>query len=237
LKTAISLTDRIPSVLQFGFIRVIFLNRNGYMFGKERPMSSDGQRKPLLKAYEITLQWIELLYPFCNRIALGGSIRRKMQFAQEIQKAFTVGDGEIVLIPKLSVINDLFGNLTMEVNTLETMLPHFVRKHNAVFKQNGPRKKKIYLLEHDFCIDIWICLPPAQWGVNFVLRTGPAEFNHWIVTKRDVGGKFPTGYVMKDAGIYKKGQLIPMAEEIDFLTFLGLGWIEPKDRKAPDKSW
>jgi hypothetical protein len=28
-----------------------------------------------------------------------------------------------------------------------------------------------------------------------------------------------------------KEQIVPMPEEMDFLNFLGLGWIEPRDRK------
>lgn len=104
----------------------------------------------------------------------------------------------------------------------------------ARFVKSGPRYKQIALPE-GIKLDLFMVLPPAQWGVIFAIRTGPAEFSRWIVTSRPTGA-LPAGYRVKDGGVrrnsWEEGFIISMPEEIDFLDFLGLGWIEPGDRFA-----
>jgi hypothetical protein len=99
-----------------------------------------------------------------------------------------------------------------------------------------------------FTVEFYLVTPPAQWGVNYVIRTGPNSpnnnFSTWIVTPQIQGGRLPDGYRVKHAAVWKEHQLdvkgipfpdeepLPMPDEEDFLDFLGLGWIEPKDRVA-----
>ena len=41
----------------------------------------------------------------------------------------------------------------------------------------------------------------------------------------------PSDCCCKDGAVHdKSGRIIPMPEEMDFLNFLGLGWIEPEER-------
>lgn len=47
------------------------------------------------------------------------------------------------------------------------------------------------------------------------------------ISKRDIPGEANKAIEMMDEYIY-----VPMPEEIDFLNFLKLGWIDPKDRVA-----
>jgi hypothetical protein len=110
-----------------------------------------------------------------------------------------------------------------------------------VFKKSGDRYKQLWLKYAGIAVDLFLVLPPAQWGVQAVIRTGPAEFSHWMVTKKSKGGALPDGYIVEDGVVGKRvfslkgevrGNAISMPEEIDFLNFCGLGWIEPKDRVA-----
>ena len=118
--------------------------------------------------------------------------------------------------------------------------------------KNGPKYKQIPLLPKGVVmpikLDLFIATPPAQWGLLMVIRTGPNKpdnnFSKWCVTQRHKGGCLPNG-VREEFGAVWNGEdkvekisLLPkqndyiMPEEIDFLNFIGLGWIEPKDRVA-----
>jgi hypothetical protein len=70
-----------------------------------------------------------------------------------------------------------------------------------------------------------------QFGVIMVIRTGPADFSKRIVTPRYHRGCLPSDCRVEDGAVWHGDQIIPMPEEIDFLEFLGLGWVEPKERK------
>ena len=90
-----------------------------------------------------------------------------------------------------------------------------------------------------FKLDLFLVTPPAQWGVLLTIRTGPGapdnNFSMWCVTQRSRGGALPDGYFVKDGAVHgndAKHSIIPMPEEMDFLNFIELGWIEPKDRRA-----
>jgi hypothetical protein len=43
----------------------------------------------------------------------------------------------------------------------------------------------------EIAIDLFIVLPPAQFGAFFAIRTGTAEFSQWLVTPREKGGAIP----------------------------------------------
>lgn len=98
--------------------------------------------------------------------------------------------------------------------------------------KNGPRYKQVALPE-GINLDLFLVLQPAQqWGVLFAIRTGPAEFSHWLVTPRKDGGALPSNCRVKDGAVWEGSAIVPMPEESDFFDFLGLGWIEPGQRQA-----
>lgn len=97
-----------------------------------------------------------------------------------------------------------------------------------------------------FKLDLYIVTDPATWGVQMVVRTGPAEFSNWVVTNRSHNGALPDGYKIQDGWRVTRqdgNTVYPMLEEQDFLDFLGLGWIDPaarfpnwaKAKKAADR--
>ena len=138
-------------------------------------------------------------------------------------------DIEIVAMPRLRYEPQLM-DVVVEVNALDgypwRSLGHVIK--------NGPKYKQLRLHQAEINLDLFIVTPPAQWGVIMAIRTGPAEFSQWCVTQRSKGGALPSDCQVKDGGVYRHGASRPisMPEELDFLDFLGLGWINPSERKG-----
>ncbi|GIV65253.1 MAG: hypothetical protein AB1457_17570 [Chloroflexota bacterium] len=165
---------------------------------------------PLEFAEQIAYKYAEKLLPYCDRLEIAGSIRRR--------KA-EVGDIEIVVLPKPFV--DLFGN---ENGYQDPVLA-------GVWVNKAGRRYKQYALPEGVNLDLFIVLPPAQWGVIFALRTGGAEFSHKLVTPKPYG-YLPQEYVIKDGAVHRAdtGEIVPTPEEVDFLTLCGAANIPPQER-------
>jgi DNA polymerase/3'-5' exonuclease PolX len=174
------------------------------------------------QALKIASDLVELFTPYCERVAIAGSVRRQKP---------EVKDLEIVAVPHM--IPEQIGMFTgldfpdepsPLVSALDDALIGLGR-----FIKNGQRYKQI-VLNDGINLDLFLVLPPAQWGVLYTIRTGPSDFSKWIVTPRKYSGALPSDSSVKDGAVHHNGKIILMPEEIDFLNFLELGWIEPKDR-------
>ena len=165
---------------------------------------------PLNEAEEIARKYLELLAPQCARIKIAGSIRRRKP---------EVGDIEIVAEPL--PIMDLFGASNGH-SGLTLPLPAIIK---------GQRYKK-YFLPEGINLDLFIVLPPAEWGVIFALRTGGAEFSRRLVTAKRHGGYLPSCYIVRDGAVRRRdsGEVVPTPEERDFFALLGLDFIPPQER-------
>lgn len=169
---------------------------------------------PLPEAERIARGMAGSLSPFCVRVEVAGSIRRK---------AAEVGDIEIVCIPKYE--KDMFGDET-NVSRLEGIDWSI---YGTVIA-NGPRMKKIFLRQ-GIQLDLFIVMPPAQFGYIFLLRTGPADYSHRIVTPRNKRGLLPSHLVCDEGAIWSHGDICPTPEESDVFRLLSLPYVEPWDRK------
>ena len=125
-----------------------------------------------------------------------------------------VGDIEIVVMPK----DDLF----------EFSMP--ILFDGCKFIKNGPRYKQI-TLPGGINLDLFIVLPPAQWGVIFTLRSGPESFSRKCVTKRSGGGLLPSNCMVRDGQVWQNGEPLSMPQEEDFLSFIGVADLAPMDRE------
>lgn len=163
------------------------------------------------QAYTIAETWQARLSPACDRIQIAGSVRREKP---------EVGDIEIVCIPKAGQIFD----------PLEALLNEFYTQGLCTALKNGSKYKKL-ALQDGIDLDLFI-VQKETWAVQLTLRTGPAEFSHWIVTKKKYGGALPSNCRVKDGLVWKEGLNEPLIvpTEEDFLNFLSLGWVHPKDR-------
>lgn len=185
---------------------------------------------PYQHARELALRYMESLMPYCERIEIAGSIRRK--------KA-EVGDIELVAIPKTDIVADMFGHPLNLSSALDTQTKRLAISWGAVVIKNGPRYKKFALAE-GLALDLFIVMPPANWGVIFTIRTGPGEFSNALVTPRNQRtkegrrGLLPS-WARVDEGHVKHREtgkpVGPMPEERDFFKFCELEYILPEERK------
>lgn len=161
---------------------------------------------------------VSFLRPYCERIEVAGSIRR--------QKS-EVGDIEIVATPK--AVTDMFG-LPVPLET-EHALDRVDWAAIGTFQMGKHKYKKIELYE-GIQLDLFIVVPPAQWGTIFLIRTGPADYSHRLVTPRQQGGMMPSNLKESGGAIWHGDKLIETPEEEDVYKLIGLPWLAPEMRFA-----
>lgn len=177
-------------------------------------MATTKTKLPIIQAATLAQDIAMRLLPYCERLEIAGSIRRG--------KA-EIGDIELIAIPKYSEV-DLFGNLS---DNHELDLLDWSKFGRYVI---GAHKYKQIDLPEGITLDLFIVTPPAQWGVQFMIRTGSAEFSHKMVTPRSQGGFMPSNYRVKDGAIWSHNHIIETPEEIDVFNLYGMSYIEPKAR-------
>lgn len=176
------------------------------------------------RALNLAMNYVEFMRPYCERIEIAGSLRRLKPEVHDI---------DLVCIPKAETVQaDLFGNRTEEIIPLHSIL-HDLQKSGDLVKIKGKTRYFQFSISGvGLNLELYCVLPPAQWGVIYTIRTGPAEFGHWLVTPRNQGGALPSHSRVINGAVWRNHQTpIPMSEEQDFLNYLGLGWIQPKDRQ------
>ena len=174
------------------------------------------QKLPLAQARQIAESVIVRLEPYCERIEIAGSIRRQKP---------EVGDIEIVAIPKPTF--DLFGTPGMEPHQLD-----IVTWEDFGNMVKGGHKYKQIELREGVNLDLFIVTPPAQWGIQFLIRTGSADFSHRFVTHKGQGGLLPGYLRVQDGAIWSNNHIIPTPEEIDVFNLAGVEYISPEKRTA-----
>ena len=175
----------------------------------------------LQQAAQIAENYRMQLAPYCTRIEIAGSVRREKSIVHDI---------ELVAVPLICDVRDMFGTFISSQSALEVALPHLLTLWGASAIKNGPKYKQFGLAEN-IKLDLFLVTPPAEWGVIFALRTGSADFSHRLVTSRKYGGFLPSYAKVRDGQVIdSNGDSIPMPEEGDFLEFCGL----PRD--LPPKS-
>ena len=161
-----------------------------------------------------------LLTPACDRIEIAGSIRRK--------KA-EVGDIEIVCIPRLQP--NLWGD--EEQSVLDPFLDCLVGDGILIRgERNGPKWKQFFVPEPGTVgvkLDLFITTP-AEWGYQFTIRTGPADFSKKLVTPRKYGGLMPSHLKAKGSRWLNNGRPLKTPEEADVFNLMGIEWIDPEGR-------
>lgn len=211
-------------------------------------MSATDTRIPLAHAEELADDVVALLRPYCDRIAVAGSIRRRKPLVKDI---------EIVAIPGMvRQPVDLFETEFSETDVLHAACNRYLA--DSTFAQrldvNGrPRwgKRTKLMLYQDVAVDLFTVLPPASWGVIYLIRSGPAEFNQRIVTAKSIGGAMPNYMLMRDGVLYRHIQgadlpvdkearrnypagwlvEVPTPTEESFFDAIGMDWVDPEARQ------
>ena len=179
-------------------------------------MSSGKVRLPLDQARQIADDFVSAIRPFCERVEIAGSIRRGEA---------EVGDVEIVVAPLTRTVQGLFG--PMQENALLSFPWHAWGR----MERGGDRYKRI-LRTDGVAIDVFIVLPPVQFGVIHLIRTGPKEFNQWLVTPRRRGGGLPSYLKVREGAIWHGREIIPTPTEEDVFRALDMDYIPPSKRRA-----
>ena len=172
----------------------------------------------LKQAQEIAEALKAELTPFCERIEIGGSIRRKKPEPNDI---------ELVCIPKFEEV--LTGQLTLWeepiTRLLNVLFSHLSQKYFII--KMGERYCQIQLGdENDVGIKADIFTATFRtWGYIFMLRTGPAEFSKFVVTELK-----KNGFTMDAGEVFHKGTPCTVPSEEDLFFLLGIDYIEPEYR-------
>jgi DNA polymerase/3'-5' exonuclease PolX len=171
-----------------------------------------GMTTELSQARVIARTIREELEPFCDRIEIAGSIRRRCPH---------VGDIEIVAIPKRVTI-DLLG---------EESVPHpafcdLVYRWPAVKGRPDGRYTQRVLPE-GINLDLFMATPD-NWGLILAIRTGSAAYSHQVLARGWVRSGYTSvgGMLVRDYG----SPPVPVREEEDLFRLIGLDWSEPWQR-------
>jgi len=192
---------------------------------------STGVRVPHHEAERLAEGIVETLRPGCERVEVAGSIRRGTP---------TVGDIEIVAIPKITTGPDpsvLFGD-PIETNLLDAILEGELRDGYLVpseHPRDGERYKAFTHATTGLGLDLFLVRPPAQWGVIFTIRTGPAKFSQWLVTEAR-----RRGFHVIDGALHRGSlgcsrfstcDVLETPEESDLFEALGMAYLVPAARR------
>jgi DNA polymerase/3'-5' exonuclease PolX len=204
----------------------------------------------LKQAELIAEKYLELFKPYCERIEIAGSVRRKKSQPDDV---------ELVCVPKTECQD--------ESNLFETVLNEGIRQKEFVqlvnsfprVRGNGEGKYARLILpdrvgpfthpspsqegnSEQACLDLFITTA-EQWGVIFMIRTGSSRFSTRMVT--EIKSK---GFYVKDGWLWKNNptptpfgdspwqgenscnERIECKEEIDFFEKTGMEWVEPEMR-------
>lgn len=169
----------------------------------------------------------------CDKAGIAGSIRRREPF---------VGDIEIVCQPKMQQIRDLFGNET-EDNIVSFANIQAALGALGLIKVKGKSRYQQWIIPYKFSgwqnqeinLDLFYVHPPADWGVIFLIRTGPHQFSKKMVTARTHGGYLPRGHRIEGGRIingYTQEKAAEINTEPDYFKFCGVDYISPENRSA-----
>lgn len=154
-------------------------------------------------AFDLSKKYKKILAPVCEEIMLVGSLRRAEY--DDLGNLKPVHDFEFLLIPKLEVARDMFGEPTADQpsSALDILLADLKASNEIAVpkiakKADGAKFKKIAIpgynyfdpverKEKEFCLELWI-VNARTWGIQAVIRTGPSTFSYSFVNSEKFVG-------------------------------------------------
>lgn len=169
---------------------------------------STGNRIPLAQAQEIAVGVMQQLEPHCEVISIAGSIRRDRP---------TIGDIEIVCVPKPYVATPLFAS------GLATVVNQWPKVRGEL-----PCRYTQRMLPEGIPLDLFM-VHPDGYGLQRAIRTGSAEWSHQVLAKAWVrAGYHSEGGLLRD----HCGLVVPCRSEPKLFDRIGLEWVHPRDREV-----
>lgn len=158
----------------------------------------------LAKAILLAEEIISIIKPYCSKLEIAGSVRRKKEFVKDIELVVT----------------------TPNVNTLKNKLGLYLLKENKIpFLKAG--NKYVNFLYKGYKFDLFIS-DEDNFGLTFLIRTGSAEFSTRMLAqwkKLTQGGASVKGYLHD-----KSGNKYITPTEGSVFELLKLDFIDPEFR-------
>lgn len=177
--------------------------------------------------YSLAERILAFLSPGCDQVDIAGTLRRGGSHPKDI---------DIVCQPKTEMVLDLFG----EESQLSTL--RFDRRRDeleSMFnleKVKGASRLHQYISRELNCsIDLFVVLPPAQYGALLAIRTGPADFAKLCVTsrlERPQGGAMPPNMKQQDGALWRSGAMVETPTEEEWFKALELPCWPPARRSV-----
>lgn len=180
----------------------------------------------LAHAQKIAQELINLLNPFCDRIEVAGSVRRKKNIVKDI---------ELVIIPKKVIEKaGLFGDEEIIAYPLDNFIlnnPRFRLRPNKLGGTSYGDKNKLLNYDHQeygwIALDIFTADESNFTMIKFI-RTGGAENNKRIaLTANQLGMNLK---IYESCFVDKRGFKYQMDSEEQIYKFLGLPYLKPEER-------
>jgi DNA polymerase/3'-5' exonuclease PolX len=182
------------------------------------------QSWPLERARRIAEMLAEALSPVCDRLEIAGSIRRRVERVKDIELVARPKGIQVDLLgyPRVDEMNDLERRIAgmLEDGKLVAREPRRLGKRYKALELGPPRAA--------MAIDLFIVLPPAEFGALHAIRTGPAEYSKMLVTACQRRGLRCVEGRLVDA----KGRTVETPTEFDFFRECGVAWIQPEERRG-----
>ncbi len=177
-------------------------------------------KRPLAEAERIAALVVMDLAPYCARISVAGSVRRRKS---------EVGDLELVAIPARGA-GGLFGDIATNL-----LWEHLHANDRYRFTKGDNPDGRYYQLAlaayPDLQVDLFLA-EADNWGLTLLVRTGSAEFSTAALArwKRRQGiGPEQAGSVSGRL-VRRDGEVVPTPEEATVFELLGVPWIAPEQR-------
>ena len=185
---------------------------------------SDGAAARLADAGAAAEDLVAVLQPACERIEVAGSIRRLVD---------VVHDVELVAIPQFEDRQSQLWD-PERANLLWERLNWLILDGRLAMHPTDPKLGERYAKLVDVAsglqLDLFMVLPPAQWGVLFLIRTGSANYSNWFVKAvRD------RGFHVADGALHRGGlgctlsscEIVETPEERDVYAVTGIPFTPP----------
>lgn len=184
---------------------------------------SKGTKKPYGDVYPVAQEIVEKLSPYCDRIEIAGSLRRKRKM---------IGDIEIVALPKYATQKNLFEEVVATENLLHYFLIYETK--TALTKGVGENARQKQFMYAGIQVDLFLPASPDHWGSIFFIRTGSHTFNMWVMNERckHVDIKFFQGRLYKHISL-NNAQKTPNEEDV--FEALQMDFVPPECRD--DGGW
>jgi DNA polymerase/3'-5' exonuclease PolX len=191
---------------------------------------SDKPKYPYATALAVALELVNRLKPYCGRIEIAGSLRRKKR---------EVGDVEILYVPTFTQIAaSLFGDVENVPDT-EEIIDHMTEDGTLVMRPNkagafawGPKNKLAIHVPTGIPVDLFATSEDCWWNA-LVCRTGGLENNLKITQAAQRQGwsfeAYGSGFRKPAKGL-GKGEHYQTTSEEDVYKFLGLPYLQPDER-------